>query len=250
MHRVGELRCVRVVGRKFVVGRRFAVSAPHAFDGAGVAIEHGHAMVAVTIGGINFVGSLVVFERGNLAELAQIRTRGQRAALADFGDELAVGGELQHHHVGLAVAGQPNEALVVDEDAVFVGRPVIAEIIARAAPRLHHLAGLIEHQHRRRRHTAFRARRIKRRAFLVVGQRARPLEYPDIVRGVDGNAADLAENPIVRQRFRPVGIDAECRALGMGGQGGQNKRRETRKQRADYTTDGHVVFPHVSFGSH
>src|ERR1700728_5377875 len=104
---------------------------------------------------------------------------------------------------------------------MLVGRPVIAEIIARAAPRLHHLAGLIEHQHRGPRHTAFRARRIKRRAFLVVGQRARPLEYPDIVRGVDGNAADLAENPVVRHGFGPEGSTRNARPWAWGGRAGR-----------------------------
>src|ERR1700691_5423052 len=62
MHRVGELRCIRVVGWKLVVGRRLAVSAPNAFNRASVAIEHGHAMGAIAVGGINLVGSLVVFE--------------------------------------------------------------------------------------------------------------------------------------------------------------------------------------------
>jgi hypothetical protein len=171
-------------------------------------------LIAVTVGDVNLVGLGVELEVSDQTELAQIRARRQRPALAELFDEFAVGGELQHHAVALAVAGEPDEAFIVDQDGVFLQRPVVALIVTRPAPRLDQIAGLIEHQHRRRRHAALRARRRQRRALLIVGERARPLEYPDIVLGIDRHAADLAEDPIVRQRFRPIRIDAEGGALG------------------------------------
>ena len=229
MHRVGELRRVGIVGRQRLVGRRFAVSAPHPLDRAGVGIEHRDAMIAITVGGIDFVGVLVELERGDLAELAEIGARCQRPALADLFDEFAVGGELQHHVVALAVAAEPDKAFVVDQDAVFLQRPVVAQIVAGTAPRFHDFAGLVEHQHRRRRHAALGARRVERGGFLVVGQRARPLKHPDIVLRVDRDAADLAEDPVVGQRPRPIRIDPERRALRVGGER-EEQRRECRNQ--------------------
>ena len=78
---------------------------------------------------------------------------------------------------------------------MLLQRPVVAQIFARPAPRLHDVAVLIEDQHRGRRDAAFRERRIKRGALLVVGQRAGPLQYLDAVLRVDGQPAYLAEDP-------------------------------------------------------
>ena len=95
-------------------------------------------------------------------------------------------------------------------------RPVVAEVIAGAAPRFHDVAGLVEYEDRRRRHTALGARRIERGGFFVVGHRAWPLEHPDIVLRIDGDAADLAKDPVVGQWPRPIRVNPECRALGIG----------------------------------
>jgi hypothetical protein len=173
-------------------------------------------VIAVAIGRVDFVRLGIELERRHQAELAQIRARGQRAALAELFDEFAVGGELQHHAVALAVAAQPDETIVVDQDGVFLQRPVVTQIVARPAPRFDDVAGLIEHQHRRRRHAAFGAWRREGCALLVVRERARPLEHPDIVLRIDRHAADLTEDPVVGQRLWPVRIDAKRRALRAG----------------------------------
>jgi hypothetical protein len=49
------------------------------------------------------------------------------------------------------------------------------------------------------------------RARLVTGQRPWALYDPDVVVAIHGDAADLAEQPIVRQRIRPVRYDLETR---------------------------------------
>jgi hypothetical protein len=57
--------------------------------------------------------------------------------LADLQHELAVGRELEDLAVVVAVAGDPDEALRVDVDAVLVARPVVARAGGRptsAAP--------------------------------------------------------------------------------------------------------------------
>ena len=48
---------------------------------------------------------------------------------------------------------------------------------------------------------------------LFGGHGARPVVDPDMVVLVDIEPADLAENPVVRQRLRPGGIDHEVRRL-------------------------------------
>src|SRR5712692_7597203 len=104
----------------------------------------------------------------------------------------------------------------VDENAMFAARPVKAGTVA--APGLHQVSFLIELHNRRRRLAAFRCRRIDRSAFFVVGQRARPLIDPDMVMAVYRNAADLSEDPVVRQWLGPERIYAELRnALGANG---------------------------------
>jgi hypothetical protein len=227
MHRIGELRRVRIIGRQIVIGRRFAVGAPYALDLAAVGVEYGDPVIAVAVGGVDFVRLGIELERSHKAELAQVRARGQRAALAELFDEFAVGGEFQHHAVALAVAAQPDKTFVVDQDGVLLQRPVVAEIISGPAPRLDDVTRLIEHQHRWRRHAAFGARRRQRRALLVVGQRARPLEHPDIVLRIDRHAADLTQDPIVGQRFWPERIDTKHRAL----RGGRHDRSEQQCER-------------------
>ena len=90
---------------------------------------------------------------------------------ADLHQELAVLGELQDVRVLLAVAADPDVALVVDMDAVVGFRPLVA--LARPAPGAHQVAVRIELQDRRRRAAALGDRRIELGAPLVVVQRRR-----------------------------------------------------------------------------
>ena len=39
------------------------------------------------------------------------------------------------------------------------------------------------------------------------------MNHPDVVLGIDGDAADLAEDPVVRQRLWPGRIDGESRDI-------------------------------------
>jgi hypothetical protein len=93
---------------------------------------------------------------------------------------------------------------------VLVLRPFIACI--GAAPRLHHVAVAVKLNHWRRGRTALRARRTKLCSFLILSEGARALDDPNILR-VDGDAGDLAKEPVVRQRLWPERIDFELRRL-------------------------------------
>src|SRR5258706_9512780 len=127
-------------------------------------------------------------------------------------------GEFQHHALVLAIAAKPDIALVVDEHAVLVGRPVITLGRLRPAPRLDDVALLVELDHRRRREAAF-GLVAPLGALVAVVHGARTLADPDIVVLVDENAADLSEDPILRQWLGPRRVDLEF---------GRTLRRESR----------------------
>ena len=129
------------------------------------------------------------------------------AGLADLHHELAVHGEFEELAVLLAVAGEPDEIVAVDVDAVLALGPLVA--LAGAAPALQQVAGLVEHQHRRSGDAALGHGRILLGGALARRQRARPLDHPDAVEPVDRDAGDLPEDPVVRQRLRPQRVDLE-----------------------------------------
>ena len=161
MHGIGELlrgRRLGIVGRLLVVVRRLAVGAPVPLVGAGGGVEHDDAAVAVAVGDVDFVGVLVDRGLGGLAELRGVVGALARRDLADLHHELAVGGEFQDGVVVVGIAADPDEALLVDLDAVLAADPFIA--FAGAAPGAQQIAVGVELEHRRRRHAAFRARRV------------------------------------------------------------------------------------------
>src|SRR5581483_2088196 len=114
--------------------------------------------------------------------------------LADLAHELAVARELQDRAVILGVAAQPDETLAVGEDTMFAADPLVA---GAAAPAAQEIALGIELHDGRRRHAALAARRRQGRASFIGCERAGPLQHPDMILSVDGQATDLPEQPVV-----------------------------------------------------
>src|SRR5262245_61117649 len=129
-----------------------------ALVGASLGVEHDDPAVAVTIGREDFLGGHVDRDVGWRAEPVGRAAVWTWDRLADLQHELAVHREFQELAVGLVVAGEPDEIVVVDVDAVLAFRPIIA--LAWTAPVLDYIASLVEHQHRRRRHAALGLRRL------------------------------------------------------------------------------------------
>src|SRR2546423_6450636 len=136
--------------------------------------------------------------------------------LADAQHELAVAREFVDMPAGgLDVVADPDEIIVVDMDAVTVVAPLVVRAVA--APALHHLAVLVEFDHRRRRHAAFDVA-VGRGALFAGVEGARTLVDPDMILRVNGDAADGTDDPVVRKRLRPGGIYGEFRhSLRRGG---------------------------------
>ena len=100
-------------------------------------------------------------------------------------------------------------------DAVLVLRPLIA--LPGPAPGLRiSVPAWSNSRTGRRRLAAAGARRIEARRLLVVGERARALDHPDIVLRVDRDARGLTHDPVVRQALRPGRVDLEAERLLCG----------------------------------
>src|SRR5215510_14273195 len=210
VHRVGELLRWRPleIPVDLLVARPVAIGAPVPLVGASRGVEHNDALVAVAVGDEQLVGLTIDHHFGGPAEMLGVVRSARRAGLADPHHELAVARELEDVPAGLDIVADPDEVVVIDMDAVPVVAPRVARAIA--APALHHLAVLIEFDHRRRRHTAFHVRR-GRRALLARIERAWALVEPDVVLRIYRDAADFANDPVVRQCLRPARIDLEFR---------------------------------------
>jgi hypothetical protein len=151
-------------------------------------------VIEIAVGHEELVGRRIHDHVCRASELRRVLAVGHRPRLADLQDELAGACELEHHPVGHAVAGDPDEVVVVDIDAVLVRRPVVA--FPGPAPRLDDVAVLIEFDDRRRRLAALDVWR-RRGALLARVECARPLIDPDVILRVDEDAADLPEDPLV-----------------------------------------------------
>ena len=212
MHRVAELlrgRLRRIIARRLLVARLVSVGAPVALVGASLGIEHDHPAIAVAVGGEHLLGGDVDRDVGRRAEPLGRVAVVALPLLADLQHELAVHGELEQLPVLLAVAGEPDEIVVVDEDTVLALGPLVAR--ARAAPVTDQVAGLVEQQHRRRGDAAPGLGRILLGGALARRERARPMHHPDAVIFVGGEAGDLSEDPVVRQGLGPERVDLELR---------------------------------------
>ena len=250
MHRVAELRRRRRIGvvrpEVGVVGL-VAVGAPIPLEGAAVGVEHDDPLVQIAVGDVGLVLTRVHEDLGDAAEaggvVAVAGERGHalgvgrplaRVGAADLQQELAALGELEQLRVAVAVAADPDVALVVDGDAVIRGRPL--EAFARAAPVIEEIPRLIELQHRRRAGAALPRRRLQLEPLLVVAERGRAaMNDPHVVVLVHRDADRGSEHPVIGQRFGPQRIHLEGRRQrrAAGGRGHVAREIQVRGAEAD-----------------
>src|SRR3954447_15925026 len=192
--RIGR-RLIAAHGDLLRVARRLSVGAPVSLVRSGFGVEDDDAAVLVPVGHEDFVGGRIELHSGGLPEPRRIGAVCLRTWFADLRHELTVAGEAEDLPVVVAVAADPHKAFAVDVDAVLVLRPVVA--FARPAPRTEQPPFAVEFENRRRRRAALRRRRMERQGLLVLGERARSLQDPDVIVGVDRDPAHLAEDPVV-----------------------------------------------------
>src|SRR5262249_9344820 len=129
VHRVAELLLgwrLRIIRALRSVVRLVAVGAPEALHLAGVGIDNRDALVAIAVRDVSLIGLGIDPDLGHTPEVLRIVAALALAELADLHQELAVLGELEDMGVLLAVAADPDIALVVDMNTVVGLRPFIA----------------------------------------------------------------------------------------------------------------------------
>jgi len=201
---------------------------------SGIPVDHQDAFVHVAIGDVRFVVRRIDLDVGRIPEeRGPVASAGGRVAaagqtrLADLHDESAVLGELEHLVVAAAVPGEPDVVVVIDEDPVLVVRP-LASLCSNAfrgeepriigtTPRTKEIAVPIELHDRRGAVAAIGPPGLS--SGLVFGERSGALDDPDAIVPIDGHARDLADEPPVRQRLRPLPIHGECRSVRLAGPG-------------------------------
>src|ERR1700675_1131557 len=119
--------------------------------------------------------------------------------------------ELENMPVGWRTPSDPNASILFHINSMLVLGPI--KSFARSAPRMEQMSLLVELQDRRRRNATLRTRRRKRSANFVHRVRGWPLQNPDVVLPVHGQAADLPDNPVVWQLLRPKRVNAILRRV-------------------------------------
>ena len=94
---------------------------------------------------------------------------------------------------------------MVNVDAMFLVEPGVP--VAGPAPGSQHFALRVQLEHRRCGNAAVGNRRLDGGADLLRREARRHVNHPQAIAVVHEQSADIAQDPIVRQRRRPRGID-------------------------------------------
>src|SRR5262249_51912952 len=143
---------------------------------------------------------------GNPSEILEIVAASILPKATDLHQKLTVFGELQDVRILLAIAADPNVALIVDVDAVIGLRPLVT--LTWAAPRFYQRPLRIALPHWGRRAAAIGDRRIELRPFFIIVQRRRaPVDDPHVVLPDDRHTDRQAKRPA--ERLRPERLPPE-----------------------------------------
>ncbi len=195
------------------VARLVAIRTPHPLEGERPGVEHDDASIAVAVSDVQLVAHRIDDEVGRPSHIRGVIASLAHARLAELAQELALLGESQNLMILGAVAGEPHDVLLIDEDTVLGLRPVVP--LTRTSPRVHQLARLIELENRRRGNAAVGLRRfvVGSREALVGEQAAGSLHDEEMILSIDGHATDRTDRPVLGQRFRERRVVLEDRNL-------------------------------------
>src|SRR5918995_457799 len=130
---------------------------------AAVRIDDDDPAVAVAVGNVGFVGQRFDEDLRRSPEVLLVVAALLLARPADLENELAGGRELEDMAVLVVVAANPDMTLVIDAEAMFAQRPVVA--LTGSAPRVDERTVGAELEDRRRGDAAVAKRRIQRRGL-------------------------------------------------------------------------------------
>src|SRR5690606_31722427 len=236
-------------GQRAVV-RNAAVRTPVPLVLAAVTVEDDDAAVAVTIPHEHLARLHIHVDVRRPSQASRVIAAALTLPATDNQQQLPFRAVLGDEIVLRPVAGQPDEAFAVDEDAMLVAGPLLRYVPALtlnvphgATPGAQQCALTVELQHGRCRHAALGERRRLYGAGLRGTDRARPLYDPHRVVGADGKARNLADDPVIRQVAGPGGIDLVNGGLRQRGRGA--KQQQPQHGGTRFTHSGTNV-PHHS----
>src|ERR1700739_4448428 len=125
--------------------------------------------------------------------------------MTDLHQKMSIAFKLEYMAIGWRVSADPNVSILVDIDSVLRLGPI--KSFARPAPRVQQVSLLVKLENRRSSEGALRTGRSKRGANFIEGVGRGPLQNPDVVVAINGQAADLPDDPVVWQFLRPEWID-------------------------------------------
>src|SRR5207248_3028206 len=147
------------------VVRLLAVSAPVAFVLSGFRVIDDHAVIAVTVGDIQFICSLIDEQFRGALQVLRVIAALALARVADLHEEFAALRKFQDHVVmvalgigAAAVAPNPDVAFVIDGDSVVRIRPIVTS--PWAAPVADEITFFVELKNGGSRVATFRGRRL------------------------------------------------------------------------------------------
>src|SRR5216683_4174415 len=228
VHWITELlgrRRIGIVGAEVGVVGLLTIGAPVALVLSGFRVIDDDAVIAVAIGYIQLVGSVVDKQFRRSLQVFGVVAALALARVADLHEEFAALSEFQDHVVmvalgirATAVAADPHVAFVIYGDAMVRIRPIVTS--ARATPVPDEVAFFIELKNGRSRNAALRSGRFRSGVNFhgFVGIRA--MDNPDVVLGVHGYADGHALDPMVGKRLRPEGVHFKLRRFDGGGSDG------------------------------
>src|SRR5207302_4866510 len=135
MHGIAELlrrRTIRIVGTKVRIIRFVSVCAPMPFVLSSVGVEDDHAMIAIAIRDVDFIGLLVDKNLRRPAQILDVVAAFALAGLADLHEELSSLSEFEHHRVIGVADGRTGLFLILH---LLSARPGPAACTSSAASR-------------------------------------------------------------------------------------------------------------------
>jgi len=159
VHRRAELlnqRRFRIIGAHIRVIRLISVRAPIPFDLAVIHVDDGNTMVEITICNVRFVGFGVDHDLRHSAEVLHVvaaagsgRRQARWERVSVLRNKLTRLRELQDVGIAVSVSTDPDEAFVVDGNAVIGVRPFVAFEWIRTVSAGDGISRRIEFEHRR-----------------------------------------------------------------------------------------------------
>src|SRR6266849_3609189 len=124
---------------------------------------------------------------------------------------MSIAFELQNVAIGWAAAADPNVSILVHVNSVLGLGPI--ESFTGSTPGMEEMSLLVELEDWWRSDAAHRTRRGQRGANLIGGVRGGPLQDPDMVVAIHGQAADLPDDPVVWKLLRPGWVNSIFRRV-------------------------------------